>query len=64
MNLNKHHITYEPEWCVELQQYHHKCVSIIQRTGATEERYALLTNFMHSLAHEWNRMREELDTNK
>ena len=60
--LNTHHITYDPEWTVEIPAYQHRTISIIQRTKATEERYALLTNFMHSLAHEWNRMREELDT--
>jgi hypothetical protein len=29
--------------------------------NATPENYAKLTNFMHAVAYEWNRIRQELD---
>lgn len=59
--INRHHITYEPEWIVELNGLQHKTMTTIQRTNASPEKYAALTNFMHAVAHEWNRMRQELD---
>jgi hypothetical protein len=29
--------------------------------NATPENYAKLTNFMHAVASEWNRMRQQID---
>ena len=61
--LERHHINYDPpEWKVELTSQMHRVVSRIQNTRATEEQYARLTNFMHSVASEWSRMRRELDS--
>jgi len=60
--INRHHIVYDPEWVVEVNYTQHKVLTIIQRTKATPEKYADLTNFVHSVIHEWNRMRMELDT--
>lgn len=59
--IQLHHIEYDPEWAVELNMLMHHTISRIQVTKATEEHYADVTNFMHSLAQEWNRMRKELD---
>lgn len=59
--LQQHHISYEPEWQVELTMQMHRCISRIQITKATTEQYARLTNYIHSLTDEWNRMRKELD---
>lgn len=42
----------------------HRCVSRIQQTRATPQQYADVTNFLHSVAYEWCRMRCELDTGK
>lgn len=60
--LQYHHITYDPEWDVELTMQMHKTITRIQSTRATPEQYARVTNFMHALSREWNRMRQELDT--
>jgi len=61
--VQKHHITYKPvEWEVELKMSWHRVISRIQITRATPEQYRLLINFIHSLTHECNRMRKELDT--
>ena len=60
--VQRHHIKYDPEWIVELQNYLHRTISIIQRAKPTQARYAMLTNFVHSVVHEWNRYREALDT--
>ncbi len=60
--IQNHHITYKPEWTVEVNMLMHRTVSRIQQTRATPQYYADITNFMHSVAHEWNRMRQELDT--
>ena len=60
--LQAHHIIYEPEWMVPLTNQMHRVISRIQNTRATPEQYVKLTNFLHSVAHEWNRMRMELDT--
>ena len=60
--IQDHHITYAPEWVVELNMLMHRTISRIQITKATPQAYADLTNFMHSLSYEWNRMRQELDT--
>jgi hypothetical protein len=40
----------------------HRCVSRIQQTRATQQQYADVTNFVHAVVAEWNRMRRELDT--
>lgn len=61
--IQRHHINYEPGWIVELTMQMHRCISRIQITKATHEQYARITNFMHALAHEWCRMRQELDIN-
>ena len=60
--LNDHHITYSPEWTMELTGQMHRLITVIQNTRASPEQYARITNFMHSLAYEWNRMRMDLDT--
>ena len=57
-----HHIIYDPEWTVDIRAYHHKTISIIQRTKSTPEFYADLTSFLHALTWEWNRVRQDLDT--
>ena len=59
--INRHHITYEPEWIVEINGLQHKTISTIQRTKARPETYAALTNFVHAVIQEWQRMRSELD---
>jgi len=62
--IQNHHITYDPEWVVELNGLQHRAISSVQITKATEQAFADLTNFLHAVAFEWNRMREELDTGK
>lgn len=57
-----HHITYQPEWTVSLNMLMHRTISRIQITKATPEAYAGLTNFVHAVNFEHNRMRQELDT--
>ena len=60
--IQTHHIEYKPdEWTVDIAAYMHKCVAIIRRSKPTQERYAILTGFMHAVAYEWNRYRRELD---
>ena len=61
-NLQNHHISYDTEWEVDITMQMHRCISRIQNTVATPAQYARVTNFMHSVAFEWNRMRNELDT--
>lgn len=62
MKLQTHHISYtNPEWTVELQAYQHRCISIVQHTTPTLERYAILINFVHALVWEANRYRAYLD---
>ena len=64
---DNHHIIYADgekntdEWVISLRKYLHKTISVIQHTKATQEFYADLTNFMHSVVAEWNRVRSELD---
>ena len=60
--LNRHHITYEPEWVVEVQESWHRVISRIQHSHAKPELYRLLINFRHALDHEINRVRQTLDT--
>ena len=65
MRLQTHHISYkEPEWTVELQNYMHKTITIIQNSTPTPERYAGLVNFMHALTWEFNRYRAYLDSSR
>lgn len=59
--LQMHHVTYEPEWELELTMQMHRTISRIQQTKATPEQYARVINFLHSVSFEANRMRCELD---
>jgi anaerobic selenocysteine-containing dehydrogenase len=61
MAINRHHVSYDPEWIPEITGIQHKTLMSIQRMNATPENYAKLTNFMHAVAYEWNRIRQELD---
>jgi hypothetical protein len=56
-----HHITYQPEWTVSLNMHMHRTISRVQITKATPEAYAGVTNFVHALTFEHNRLRQELD---
>ena len=60
--IQGHHITYDPEWVLDLTNQMHRCISRIQNTKATSEQYARVINFLHSVSYEANRMRQELDT--
>jgi hypothetical protein len=60
--VQAHHITYVPDWAVELNMLQHRAISRIQITKATPEAYAGLVNFQHAVTFEVNRMRQELDT--
>jgi len=62
--IQNHHITYDPEWVIELNLLQHRAISRVQITKATEQAFADLTNFLHAVAYEWNRMRMELDMEK
>lgn len=57
-----HHIRYEPDWTVELTGQMHRLITTIQNTNPSPEQYARITNFLHSLVEEWQRMRRDLDT--
>ena len=59
--MQRHHITYNPEWIVEINMLMHRTISRIQITKATPEAYAGLTNYVHAVNYEHNRMRQELD---
>ena len=72
MRLQTHHIIYQQgkdedaedwvqEWTVELPWFLHRPMNIMQRWKPTNERYAILVNFLHSVTFEINRMRKELD---
>jgi len=54
--LNKHHITYQPEWVVEVWQRHHREITYCQRMKATPENRKHLHNFIQALTHEYNRI--------
>lgn len=60
--LQNHHMTYEPDVTVELKMSEHRVISRIQNTKATMDEYIGLTNLLHAVTHEWNRMRMELHT--
>lgn len=57
----KHHITYEPEWIVELNGWQHKAITTMQRSKATPQNYAKAIGFLHAVMYEVNRMRQQLD---
>ena len=57
----RHHITYDPAWTVELNGWQHKVITFIQRMRPTQENYAAVTNFVHALVYEWSRIRCQLD---
>ena len=57
----RHHITYKPAWIVELTGWQHKVITYIQRLKPTRTNYAAVTNFMHAVCHEWQRLRYQLD---
>ena len=57
-----HHITYEPEWTVELNGHFHRAITTLQRMKSTPDNYAKATNLMHAVCQEWQRIRRELDT--
>lgn len=61
-----HHIVYNKDmpdggWTVELNGIQHQTLTAIQRMKATPQNYASLTNFLHAVSYEWNKMRQELD---
>jgi len=61
--IQGHHLVYEPkEWVLDLNMLQHRTISRVQITRATPQAFADLTNFMHAVSYEWNRMRQELDT--
>ena len=60
--IQEHHITYDPKWTVSINMLQHRTISRIQITKATPQAYADLTNFVHAVTAEHNRMRQELDT--
>ena len=60
--IQRHHITYDPEWVVEINMLMHRCISRVQQTIATPQQYADLINYQHAVTFEVNRMRQELDT--
>lgn len=62
MALQTHHISYTPEWTVELNGDMHRVVTTVKRMRATPENYVVVTNLVHSLVAEWNRIRKALDT--
>lgn len=57
-----HHIRYDPEWTVELTGQMHRVITTLQNTNPSPEQYARITNFVHSVVEEWQRMRRDLDT--
>jgi len=59
--MQGHHISYDPEWVVDIGMLMHRTISRVQITKATPTVYADLTNFMHAVTYEWNRVRKELD---
>lgn len=64
--INVHHVVYIgeyifPDWELELNAQAHRLITVVQNTKAAEDKYAMLTNLVHALTYEWNRMRMELD---
>ena len=58
--IQKHHITYEPEFIVQLWARWHREITFIQNTKATPEFERLLKNFVIALQHEWHRVNFQL----
>ena len=58
--LNCGHIR-RGEWIVTLPWFMHQPLIILQRWKATEERYALIINWIHAIFEEAQRLRRELD---
>ena len=56
----KHHITYSPEWIVELNGWQHKVITHIQRLKPTQKNYEQVLGFHHALSHELNRIAYQL----
>jgi hypothetical protein len=54
--INRHHITYNPEWVVEVWARHHREITIVQGWKANEQNRKHLHNFIQSLSHEYNRI--------
>ncbi len=54
--INKHHITYDPEWIVELWARWHREITFISNTKATPEFRDYLHNFMISIQHQYTRV--------
>lgn len=61
VRLNSHHLNYEKDYTVELQQYQHEAVTIVQNTIPTPERLVLLFNFIRALNFELERYCQALD---
>ena len=62
MRLNRHHIFYSPEWCVEIPQHFHRSLSIFERTNPTKEKLMILWNCQNALNKEMIRTAMMLDT--
>lgn len=52
----RHHITYNPEWIVELTGWQHKVVTHLQNMKATQENINQVTGFMNAVIYEWQRL--------
>ena len=60
MAKQKHHITRDPEWIVELNGWQHKAIAIVERLNPTEANYRSTLNFYHALAYQLNRIAFQL----
>jgi len=54
-----HHITYNPEWTVELTGWQHKVVTHMQRLNPTMENINQATSFLNAVVYEWQRLHFE-----
>ena len=45
----KHHITYDPEWIMELTGWEHKAITVAQSRKASGKNMAKTTAMMHAL---------------
>ena len=59
--LARHHMSYDSDYTVELQNYQHEFVTIIQNTKPTPARLILLGNTLRSLFWEYERYHRALD---
>jgi hypothetical protein len=57
MQIHTHHISYDPEWTVEVPGYFHRTITYITRMKDTEENYAMCVSMLHALMHECNMRR-------